>query len=414
MAFMPNKVTIDDPDEQALGEIDPKIRDYLTKQMQSASAEQTPEYRQSIRQDVGAAADQKRSNNFAALLANSAAKIGQIGGKEADSSAMDQFAKQSNAGVDQSMDIEGMKPQGLDPKVLDYVRSRQNSQQMAKDRATALAQQAQQKIADRDATNQRAKEHNELMAQLGEGRRGDREKSDAEKADKQTDKDFDLLQSSLLGAARQGGASLQDEKNKLRVATHGKALLEGGNFDAMSPIVVQELGGIMAAQVQRGNPAQATLAHMTPETMQGDLAKAYQYITGKPAPANQGDFIKLFSDMLDRQTGTSADIIAGELGPVIANKKHLQKKDKIRYDDMLREAGVETDEKGNVLAYVPPYMKRKKDAPAPPPPGPAAVPGQAVAAPSGKIPVKKEFNEDTKKTRYTYQDGTTEVVDGRQ
>lgn len=165
MAYMPTKTTPDD-DDQPISDLDPRVRDYLTRQMQSASAEQTPEYRKSLRDDIGAAMEQKRSNNFAALLANSAAKIGQIGGKEADSSAMDQFAKAQNAAVDQSMDTEAMKPQGLDPKIIDYVKSRQNAQQMAKENAASLQQRAELKKLEIDAANQRAREHDELLATL--------------------------------------------------------------------------------------------------------------------------------------------------------------------------------------------------------------------------------------------------------
>lgn len=398
MAFMPNKTTLDDdPDQQPLSDLDPRIKDYLTKQMQSASAEQTPEYRQSLRQDVGAAADQKRSNNFAALLANSAAKIGQIGGKESDPSAMEQFAKASNAGVDQSMDTEAMKPQGLDPKVLDYVKSRQNSQQMARDRAAMMQQQAQLKADQIASEEKRAQEHNETMKGITDTRvqsqkdiADARAEAAAAKGENNTlkgdDKRFDDFDKRIAGTVRDAVGA---EKVKLRSSTHAMGVLDQyPDLNQVTNKQALEIAGAMAGTLTPGSPAEHTISQMTPESAQGDLAKALEYVTGKPQGAGLGAQLQLYKEMLQRQQGISADIIGNEIAPHVENYSDLRTKNKKKFDSILGAAGVSLDDDGHYKAYAPHYMRNKAVPAAPAAPGGD---GQALAAP------KKTYNDgDTK------------------
>ncbi len=336
MAFMPTKTTIDDPDEQALSEIDPKIRDYLAKQMQSASAEQTPEYRQSIRQDVGAAADQKRSNNFAALLANSAAKIGQIGGKEADSSAMDQFAKQSNAGVDQSMDNEAMKPQGLDPKVLEYVKARQNAQQMAKDRvaqrqqAAAQFQQAEADKTERWNSDRDVREATRQDRALAAKDRADAAaERDGNKKSKESSDAYTKLNDAATNYRGNSGAQ-QASKNLLNIKSAKDLIEQYPNPNDMSNEeygqLVGELGKIATGGVASEHSQRSVEAQSFNREWQAFKSK----VGNAPEPAELGDFIKRNASYLDRLEKTNQGVINAHVKAKFNGHKHALTADQIK------------------------------------------------------------------------------------
>ena len=149
MAFMPTKPKLDETED----DLDPRIKAYLSRQMRGADAEQTPEYRASMRADASDAASQKRSNDLGALLMNSASMMGQYGGKRADTSGIERFAKDQNDDIDRT---RPEKPQGLDPKVLDYLRAQQAATSQANTRRAVL--DSQTKIAGERATAAKAKE----------------------------------------------------------------------------------------------------------------------------------------------------------------------------------------------------------------------------------------------------------------
>jgi hypothetical protein len=132
---------------------------------------------------------------------------------------------------------------------------------------------------------------------------------------------------------------------------------------------------------------------MTPESAQGDLAKAMEYVTGKPQGAGLGAQLKLYKEMLQRQQGISADIIGNEISPHIENYSDLRGKNKKKFDSILGAAGVSLDDGGHYQAYVPHYMRNKAAPAAPAAPGGD---GQAVAAPKA-----------------SYKDGDTKNIGGQ-
>lgn len=123
-------------------DMDPRIKEYFLRQMDQREAQQSPEYRASLSADRTDAEAGKRQNNLAAILMNSASMAGQIGGRRADSSGMDQYAKAENANIDASMQ-QVEKPQPLDLRLVDYIKSRKGAEQAA---TTASAKA----VADKD------------------------------------------------------------------------------------------------------------------------------------------------------------------------------------------------------------------------------------------------------------------------
>ncbi len=176
-------------------------------------------------------------------------------------------------------------------------------------------------------------------------------------------------------------STIGQEKTKLRVATHALNLIEGADLNKLTPIQVKEIAGAMAAQVSQGSPAQRTLEEMTPQTAANDLAKVYQYISGEPAPANQGEFAGMFKGMIERQMQTSRDIIQGEVGPLIANSSDLADHDPKRWGKILKAAGITADHDGVVTAYEPSYARSTQHDNTP-----RGESGTAIAAPSGGKP----------------------------
>ncbi len=182
------------------------------------------------------------------------------------------------------------------------------------------------------------------------------------KADKVTQTRFDNLTNYLAGG-RSSPQDIKQESNKLRTAAHGLSLMNGGNLDElnkMTPVEMNELSGVLAAQVAQGSPAQATLQHMTPETAPKALAEAFQYITGKPADANQGEFAQLFGKMLDRQVQTSQNILADKFNVGVANALDLMDKDPDKFNRIMKASGITLDESGNVASYEPSFLSKAR------------------------------------------------------
>lgn len=162
---------------------------------------------------------------------------------------------------------------------------------------------------------------------------------------------------SFLGALKgnRGATSVNIEKKKLYAAAHGNALIHG-DLNSLTPLHIKEIGGVMASQVSAGGaPALRTLQEMTPKSLHGDIAEMLQYLQNKPKPAKMDKFVAMLKEMLSRQEQTSLDIIKSEIGPITVNYADLMAQDKKKYDDMLRSYGIQTDDAGNIVEFIPPY-----------------------------------------------------------
>lgn len=206
-----------------------------------------------------------------------------------------------------------------------------------------------------------------------------------DREDKALNADFDSLTNGIQGSIKN---SIGGEKTKLRNTTHAMAILDhyGNNLDNLTPEQVQEVGSAMAATLSQGHPAEALVHSMTPKSVGSDLSKALEYITGAPQSAGLGKQMLLYKQMLQRQADTSKDIIAGELGPIVANKAHLLKKDPERFNNIMREAGVAVDPRTTTItAYAPKYSPGRGDGPAKKGDGATAYASEGKAPPNAAL-----------------------------
>lgn len=358
-----------------------KLRKYLLDQQQRRARMDDPAYRESVNQDIMGGYDSGARGALAAGIMSGAAQMGTLNGKAANADSVgdmaDRLAK-TRAGFDNKMAAEDdnrEKRYGMDTKVYEYLADKKRQQEQdaatSKYRSDTLA-----------ATNQR---HKDTIAAAATNKANARN----EKDENDTNKEFERLNDHIRGSVRD---SIGDEKKKLRNATHALQII-GGEIDLnhLNSIQVKEIAGALAAQVSQGSPAMRTLEEMTPSTAAGDLAKVYSYISGKPAPAEQGDFVKMFREMVERQRDTSREIIAGELGPVVSTYGHLRKKDKKKFDQIMASAGVSLDDDNNLMAYEPKYA---------PPAGKHDEPGEGGAGTALAGPKK------------TYKVGDEKVIGG--
>lgn len=176
-------------------------------------------------------------------------------------------------------------------------------------------------------------------------------------ADKMLDAQSKDYQNYLTGSIRQ---VVGKEKQRMTTAVHGKAIVgsDPTKWNELPPMVVAELGGVMAQQVTQGSPAESTLRSMTPHTMYTSMAKVFENLTGKPAAANSKEFVEMFAHMLDRQMQTSQKIIRSELGPGVA-RHYAQwgRKNPELFNSMTREAGLQLDDQGHITGYNPEYLE---------------------------------------------------------
>ena len=253
------------------------------------------------------------------------------------------------------------------PSLVNAYESGQTRQQIAGQRADAAKYAA-------DSRAQSASDNAAMRAELARSRQDTASQAASDKADKATDGRFDHLTKDIAGSLRD---SVGDEKRKLRSATHAKAILDGADLNNLTPEQANEIGAAMASTLAQGSPAESLVHNMTPQSAHKDLAKALEYVTGAPQGAGLGDQLKLYQHMLDRQIGTSRDIITGELAPKLRNYSDLAKKDPERFNAILSDAGIQMDPTGKMVAYQPSYGGKKSA----PDGGPKS--GTAYAAPAG-------------------------------
>ncbi len=312
-----------DDDEEGL---DPKVVAYLKQQMGAASAERTPEYQASLRADAADAAAQKRSNNLSALLMNSAAKFGTIGGKAADTSGYEKFTQDQNKGIDQGqaeMAAQNKEADAIDPRVMQYLaRSDQT-----KARKDALAQSAAQ-FKERQATDQGrwdadrtqraelAKAGNQSKEEIAQAR-ADAAAARAEavaagKTGKASrDQDLSYRDMGLHDDAARGDPATQKAGvNLLNIKAAKDLISQYANGDDMPEgdynLLVSELSKVSSGGVGSQHSQEA----IAQKTLLSELQKARSFLGGGVNGAELGAFIKnnkRYLDLLEKTNQEQVD-----------------------------------------------------------------------------------------------------------
>ncbi len=174
-------------------------------------------------------------------------------------------------------------------------------------------------------------------------------------------------------------------------------------LDNLTPQQYGEVVSGLMSQIAPGSGSLGQLEHLRADTAEQTKANLITYFTSKTAGAGAGDLI--YNNL--KSLKNERDVSKGVLDSHKAIQKdahpwafsHAKTKD-LAEKMFNKYAGVPEDDAEDPAAK-----------PATPPQG---GPGMAVGAPAGRTPVKKEVNAKLGKTRITYSDGTSEVVDGRQ
>lgn len=127
-----------------------KLRDYLLKQQQMRSRQNSPEYQESLARSADIAAAGEARNALAAALMDSASMMGTLGGKRSDASPVARMGEQlnrANEGYRNRMAAEDdarERRYGLDAKVYEYLADKEqkseDTEALNKYRSDTLAQ----------------------------------------------------------------------------------------------------------------------------------------------------------------------------------------------------------------------------------------------------------------------------------
>lgn len=353
-------------------------------------------------------------NALYAALAASAAQIGTIGGKSASAAPVAQMAQGANQA--QGLNVQGAEEQAKsadqDRDQLYKYLAQQSNIDFKKQKLSQDKDYQSNALAEKERHNQAVEDLGGQKIDINVAGQGTKADANTAKTDAKNYKDvnarFDKLNDKIRGSVRD---SLGDEKKKLRAATHAMAMIGPADPNHLNSIQMQELGGALATQVAPGSPSENIIKNMTPETAPGDLAKVYQYISGKPEPSNQGEFVNFFKDMLTRQANTSMDIIRGEIGPTIANFSDLKDQDEDKFNNILSQAGIQVDDRGQMVAYQPEYVKSRMGSLSPQ--SPSAGSGAAMAAPAPQGASTDPKIVDYAKTHQLTYDQADKILKGR-
>ena len=211
--------------------------------------------------------------------------------------------------------------------------------------------------------------------------KGNKEAIASDKEEQDLDKELERLDTRIKGSVRD---TLGAEKKKLYTSIHGMALVDKPP-EELTPMEINELGGVLAAQVTQGSPAMQTLEHMTPSTFKQDMANALGYITGKPVKVGTPEYVQLMKGMLQRQMTTSEEIIKGEVGQALAAHPKLLARRRDAVNDYLAAAGAKLDDKGQIVAYMPAAAQQKET-----PRKQTGESGTAYAAPAPATPADQK------------------------
>lgn len=143
----------------------------------------------------------------------------------------------------------------------------------------------------------------------------------------------------------------KDAQERLNASERLKALVVNpdGSLKNLNPSTMAEVAATSAGIITGGSPAMHTIETMTPKTVGSDWAKIKEWLSGNPQGADQLGFVQLMLNQANREE----HIIGGQLRRAqlqgVPNYAHLGKKDKARYESILKGAGIDPasiDERG--------------------------------------------------------------------
>lgn len=365
-----------------------RLKEYLLEQQARRAKMESPEFRRMQDDQAMRAADSASRNNFAATLMKSAAQMGTIGGRTADASPVEDFARAQNANNAQyrdnlaKQDEAAEKRYGLDARVYQYLADKEASQQQheatAKYRSDVLNQaksKAEKDEADRLADNKRADEQFAATQALKR----------EELAQAKALREKELAANAVKDAAK-GPVVPKDVEKEIETITTKNAGIRTNSNMMKAQLAEYQNAKTEADKVRIGNSMLKTLNSL----ISADAI-------------SEGD-AKRLGDALEFQ-------IANFRGAGKAFGRDLEGFN-TQAKALINSADVTADMNDNRVDEL--YGRPKRHAVKGPNLGPSGEiqeSGTAVAAPQGKTVAKQFRSKNGKKLRTVYSDGTEEITD---
>jgi hypothetical protein len=152
------------------------------------------------------------------------------------------------------------------------------------------------------------------------------------------------LTNSISDAKATNATPLGQQANRLDAVIHGRQILQGA-YDPSTqeynvpPAMYKELVMNLARAVSgTGQLSEQTQKELSSPTLYGDLAGAFQKITGMPVTGSTQDILKMYRDQLDRQGAVSQDLFNAHAARELPKGIVLQKTNPLAYAATLQQA----------------------------------------------------------------------------
>lgn len=191
------------------------------------------------------------------------------------------------------------------------------------------------------------------------------------------------------------GENLQNQK-RINAAGRLKQLFQdpAGGAEAVRNLdqrEMEELAMGMQNLVSPGGHSAGEVAGLVPHSIVGNGQKTLEWLLNEPRGANQQAFVQKMAHTVDREEAAARDSLRKSQYAVLPGFSNLSKADRKRFEGVLRGQNLDPSNLDDSLVF--------------------------RGAPQGggeRQVVKKQHNRALGKTRVTYADGTTEVLDGLQ
>jgi len=261
--------------------------------------------------------------------------------------------------------------------------------------AEKLAERTQEGQLRREAEEKKYKYLSEERKGLAEERAKDREAASQLKTEEKQDqfdrKRLDNLGKLLTSETASSRSAFGRGANNVRSAEAIEALADQfkGRLDQMDERQVTELARSMDALLSNGQPTISGTQSLVPKTAVGNIAKMVEYLRNIPVGQQQSAFVKRMLETVGREKELAKEQIKRAQGKILGPYKETLRRRPDDARDILEPHGLEF--------LLNPEEKQEAK--------PSEQPNKKV--------VRKGYNAKTNQTQFIYDDGTSEIKEGR-
>lgn len=212
-------------------------------------------------------------------------------------------------------------------------------------------------------------------------------------------KRLDTLGKALTAETASSRSAFGRGANNIRAAEAIEALTDQfkGHLDQMDERQITEVARSLDGLLAQGQPTISGTMHLIPKTAVGNVAKMVEYLRNIPTGQQQGLFVKRMLETVEREKELAKDQIKRVQGKVLGPYMETLKRRPEDAKDILGPHG---------LQFIIEDSKDKKEA--------SSQSEETKEKQPNKVVVKKGYNAKTNQTQLIYNDGSKEIVDGRQ